>query len=190
MHRANEQLKRRLLLCWCAAVLAYFFCLFFRAAAAELSAVAAAYVPSIAALSRKDSFLGGFAGIYFGVTVFLLPAMALALLWRQQVDVRVNYWARYLGRSRLKTAGIIYLFAVPGMILLFFGLAVVEPTPTHERHLFGQLVGRLAVSTHLGLLVLGSLFVTVLVAFLSLVLAYIWLPFAALLSLLRTGDDM
>lgn len=174
----NQKLLRKLWWCWLLAVGLFALCLLLNDVACAIASWTANYIPSIEKLLQPGMALNNLAGKYFGVLATFLPIFVIAIIWREDIRVRILSTSRKPGNSCLNNLVFVYFLGFPALVFIlavFYAAPFDMPT---EPRLAGQYALHFMTSTYPGLLLFGSVIGISISVFSALLIGYLWLPFS------------
>ena len=184
-----KKLDRKLFVCWGITVSVYFLCLLFDGLAHSISLWTAKYIPSIAKLNTEPAPLNGFTGNFFGVASLLIPFYLLSFGWQENILMRFRHLQPKSGRGLIETIVVVYVLGLPFLSLVFFIFYAAPLELSDNPRLSGQVVLHNMLNSYFGLFVFGTVLIPALALLAAIFIAYIWLPFSAVIYYFSTKDS-
>lgn len=158
--------------------LLYATCQLLPGAARHFASYVADIVPSVRSLRDAGNQVNEAAYPLFGLLAPLVPILSVFLAWNSDVLARFRDGVSRSGRSLVENLIVIYCICLPALIGVVLYLWFAEVQPSRTSNTGGSALVSFMLTTDIGLFVVGLLFFTSLVLFLSLMLMALWMPIA------------
>lgn len=186
---ANRILVRKIWIIVLIVIGTFLTCALLDEPAFSISKWAAAYVPSVAKLWKDQTSLGSLPAKFFGVSVMLVPAFAIWLMWAQDPNIRLRAALIQSGKSKTELLLMQYFLGFPfGVFCIFLLYAAPFEVPKRGSSI-GQSIFNLMLETHIGLLLFGGIAILATTLISSFLVIYLWLPLFSIYKSITQGAN-